>query len=130
MTGPGDEMATAAGRSDLHASRADRDQVVELLKAAFVEDRLTKEELDARVGQALASRTCADLAAVTADIPAGLIAGQPPREPARVQDRPPMSNAAKASVSIAVAVALPAVLSFVVGPGAFSCSYPATSWPC
>jgi hypothetical protein len=54
--------------------------VVELLKAAFVEDRLTEEELDTRVGQALASRTYADLAAVTADIPAGLIAGQP-REP-------------------------------------------------
>jgi hypothetical protein len=103
----------------LRASRADREQVVELLKAAFVEDRLTKEELDARVGQALASRTYADLAAVTADIPAGLMAGQPPREPARAQDRPPMSTAAKAGISVAVAVAVPAVLSLAVGPLVF-----------
>jgi hypothetical protein len=117
IAGPGNERAAAErrGRGDLRASRADREQVIELLKAAFVEDRLTKEELDARVGQALASRTYADLAAVTADIPAGLIAGQPPREPARAQDRPPMSNAAKAVISVAVAVAVPAVLTLATG---------------
>ncbi len=40
-------------------------------EAAFVQDRLTKDELDMRVSQALASRTYADLAAVTADIPPG-----------------------------------------------------------
>jgi Domain of unknown function (DUF1707) len=117
MSGPGNEMAAVEGRGrgDLRASRADREQVVELLKAAFVEDRLTKEELDARVGQALTSRTYADLAAVTADIPAGLVAGQPSRELARAQDRPPMSNAAKAGISVAVAVAVPAVLTLVTG---------------
>lgn len=79
MAGPGDQMAAAGGRGDgrLRASRADREQVIELLKAAFVEDRLTREELDARVGQALASRTYADLAAVTADLPAGSGASVP-----------------------------------------------------
>ena len=76
---PGDGIAAAGDRGDgrLRASRADREQVVELLKAAFVEDRLTKDELDTRVGQALASRTCADLAAVTADLPAGPAAAGP-----------------------------------------------------
>jgi hypothetical protein len=93
--------------------------MVELLKAAFVEDRLTKEELDTRVGQALASRTYADLAAVTADIPAGLIAGKP-GEPVRVRGRPPMSIAAKAGISVVVAAAAPAVLSLVIGPLAFA----------
>ena len=39
--------------------------------AAFVQERLTKDEFDLRVGRALASRTYADLAALTADIPAG-----------------------------------------------------------
>jgi len=58
------------------------------------------------------------LAAVTADIPAGLIAGQP-REPVRVQGRPPMSKSAKAGISVAVAAAAPAVLSLVIGPLAF-----------
>src|SRR5215468_7411665 len=70
MPGPDDEIAAAEGRGrgDFRASRADRERVVELLKAAFVEERLTKDELDARVGQALASRTHAGLAAVTSDL--------------------------------------------------------------
>jgi hypothetical protein len=69
MTGPGDEIAAGAGgRGRLRASRADREQVIEELKAAFVHERLDKDEFDLRVGQALASRTYADLAALTADI--------------------------------------------------------------
>ena len=39
---------------------------------AFVQGRLTKDEFDLRVGQALTSGTHGDLAALTADIPAGL----------------------------------------------------------
>jgi hypothetical protein len=58
----------------MRASHADREQVVDLLKAAFVQGRLAKDEFDLRVGQALTSRTIADLAALTADIPAGLTA--------------------------------------------------------
>jgi len=52
-----------------------------VLKAAFVQGRLAKDEFDLRVGEALASRTCADLAALTADLPAGLAAAPPPRSP-------------------------------------------------
>jgi hypothetical protein len=63
--------------------------VIGMLKAAFVQGRLTKDELDARVGQTLASRTYADLAVVTADLPAGLARIQPGRQPAR----PPASVA-------------------------------------
>jgi hypothetical protein len=62
-----DDTADAAGR--LRASRADRDQVIEVLKVAFVQERLAKDEFDQRVSQALASRTYADLHALTADIP-------------------------------------------------------------
>jgi hypothetical protein len=54
----------------MRASHADREHVIEVLKNAFVQGRLTKGELDARVGQAFASRTYAELARVTADIPA------------------------------------------------------------
>lgn len=76
----------AGGRGHVRASHTDRERVVETLKAAFVQGRLTKEELDARTGHALAARTYADLAALTADLAAptaGLstapIATQPPR---------------------------------------------------
>ena len=70
MTGPGNELA--AGGQDygrLRASRADREQVIDVLKAAFTQGRLDQDELDLRVGRALASRTYADLAVLTADIP-------------------------------------------------------------
>ena len=63
-----------------------------MLKAAFVQGRLTKDEFDTRVGQALASRTHGDLAAVTADIPAGVAGGQPPRTPARGRTRKPINT--------------------------------------
>jgi hypothetical protein len=56
--------------------------VVGTLKAAFVQGRLAKDEFDLRVGQALASRTYAELDAITADLPAGLTIAQPPT-PAR-----------------------------------------------
>jgi hypothetical protein len=82
MAGPNDEVAAGADGRRLRASHADREQVIDVLKAAFVQGRLDRDELDLRVGQVLASRTYADLAAVTADIPAGLTRARPP-EPAR-----------------------------------------------
>jgi Domain of unknown function (DUF1707) len=69
----------------MRASPADRERTIEVLKVAFVQDLLTKDELDTRAGQAFASRTCAELAALTvdlptltADLPAEPIAAQPP----------------------------------------------------
>jgi hypothetical protein len=94
--------APGRGRGDLRASRADREQVIELLKDAFVQDRLTKDELDLRVGQAFASRTYADLAAITADLPARPAAAQP-RQPARAQER---RRAVRPGLVLAVATVL------------------------
>jgi hypothetical protein len=80
-------MAAGAGAGGhLRASHADREQAIGALKAAFVQGMLSKDEFDLRVGQTLASRTCAELAAVTADLPAGLTATQPP-QPARTQGK-------------------------------------------
>jgi hypothetical protein len=72
MAGPGDEMAPGAGdHGHLRASDSDRAQVIDDLKAAYVDGLVTKDEFDTRVSQALASRTRAELALVTADLPAG-----------------------------------------------------------
>jgi hypothetical protein len=83
----GHKVAAAGGRSQLRASDADREQVIEVLKVAFVQGRLTQEQLDTRVALALGSRTYADLADLTADltadIPAGSAAAQPAGSPAR-----------------------------------------------
>jgi len=82
MAGPGDEIAAGAGgRGHLRASHADREQVISVLKAAFVQGLLAKDEFDLRVGQAFASRTYGDLAALTADISAGLTGAQRSPEP-------------------------------------------------
>jgi Domain of unknown function (DUF1707) len=50
MPEPGDEIAAGAGRSLLRASHAEREQVIGLLKAAFVQGRLAMDEFDLRVG--------------------------------------------------------------------------------
>jgi len=90
VAGPGDEIAAGmAGRGRLRASHADREQVIDVLKAAFVQGRLAKDEFEARLGEALASRTYAELAAVTCDVPAEPPAAQP-LKPARVQDLKPV----------------------------------------
>jgi hypothetical protein len=70
---PGSEhqgRAGAGGRGGCRASHADRDHVIDMLKAAFVQGRLSKDEFDLRVSQAFGSRTWAELDALTRDIPA------------------------------------------------------------
>jgi len=80
--GPGDETAAAAaGHGRQRASHSDREQAIEVLKAAFVQDRLTLDELDVRAGRAFTARTCAELAALTADIPAEPAAAAPRARP-------------------------------------------------
>ena len=69
VTEPSDPMA-AAGRGHMRASHADREHVINTLKIAFVQGRLTKDELDQRVGQAFASKTYAELDTLSADLPA------------------------------------------------------------
>ena len=100
------------------ASDADREQVVEILTAAFVQGRLTIDELRLRAGLALASRTYAELAPMIADIPAPPLKAPPAPRPIRpaAQAPPPpppagrMPAGAKAAVWAAcVIVALPAI---------------------
>jgi hypothetical protein len=63
--------------SRARASDADREHVIGVLREAFAEGRLTAEEHSARVGQAYAARTYAELATVSADLPAGPSAHRP-----------------------------------------------------
>jgi hypothetical protein len=110
MAAPGDEKVPgAAGGGRLRAAHADREQAIEVLKAAFVQGRLTKDEFDVRVGQVLASRTYADLTRVTADIPAGVATVQPPRTPARAQARKPVDKIQVAAWGASASVVLTAL---------------------
>jgi hypothetical protein len=123
MAWPGDEQPVVGiGYGHLRASHADRERVIGTLKAAFVQGRLTKDELDARIGQALASRTHAELAVITADISADPAAE---RRPARPPGRPPrrqVSNAARWGTSglfVPTAVAAALVLATRGGDGGY-----------
>jgi hypothetical protein len=68
----------------LRASHADRDRVVELLRVAAGDGRLTAEELDQRLEAALTARTLSELAVLTTDLPAS---ADHPVEPAAPQPR-------------------------------------------
>jgi Domain of unknown function (DUF1707) len=100
MAEPGDEVAAGAeGRSQLRASHAEREQVIDLLKAAFVQGRLAMDELDLRVGSALTSRTYAELADLTADIPVGLTRARPP-QPTRESGNKKTTAAVLSSIAV------------------------------
>jgi Domain of unknown function (DUF1707) len=107
-TGPGDRKVVGArGGGHLRASDADREQVIDTLKDAFVQGRLTTDELGMRTGQALVSRTYADLTAITADIPGRPIEVPPPM-PVRMPARRPINK--KAVACAACMLILPPVL--------------------
>ncbi|MBV9205672.1 MAG: hypothetical protein JO037_09800 [Actinobacteria bacterium] len=91
MTGPQDP---AAGGDRLMAGHADHEQVIEALKNALVQSRLTRDELDARAVRALA--------ALTADTPAE--AG-PPSPPAPAPRRPLARAAAGSGGCLIIAFA-------------------------
>jgi hypothetical protein len=120
IAGPGDETAAVAsrGRGGFRASNADREQVIGTLKDAFVQGRLTEDELAARADRVYASRTYAELdevtGQVTADIPveaagaAGAARARRPRDPWR---------ATKIAWRIEYAVFLPGIVGLLLTPG-------------
>jgi len=71
---PGHEVA----RSELRASHDDRDRVVEMLRVSAGDGRLTAEELDERLEQAMTARTYGELSRLVADLPeAGSVVAVP-----------------------------------------------------
>ena len=107
----GREDGTAGALGQLRTSHADREQAIDVLKAAFVQGRLTKDEFDLRVGQVFASRTYADLDALTADIPDGVTSAQPSAEHAR---EPAGRSASRRRPALARSVPCPSMASAAV----------------
>jgi hypothetical protein len=97
----------------MRASDADREQVIAVLKAAFVAGRLTKDEFDIRITLVFASWTYADLAVLTADIPAGPATAQSP-EPVRESDTKKLIQRGTA-VGAAAGMVIPAAAVISVG---------------
>lgn len=100
ITEPGDEIAAGAGGGghlpECHAGREHREQAIRTLKAALVQGRLAEDEYDERMAQASASRSRAELAVLTADLPVGRMDA-----PAR----PPAANDVRVGVCVIIAAA-------------------------
>lgn len=60
----------SADSPEVRASDADRDRVIDVLRGAVGDGRLTAEEFEERLGTALSSRTHGELATLTADLAA------------------------------------------------------------
>jgi Zn-dependent protease len=107
----------AGSYASMWASTADRDHVIEVVKASFAEGRLTKAELELRVGQALASRYFPELMELIADLPVGPF-GRMPRHPATPAP-PRTSRLATAALACAIAgpltAGITAIPAIVVG---------------
>jgi hypothetical protein len=73
------------------AAAADRERALDVLKAAFGEGRLTKEEFDSRSARVMSARTYADLAAIVGDLPAGPAGAVLPYQPGYYQPVAPMA---------------------------------------
>jgi hypothetical protein len=69
------QQAGLAGPPGMLAGAADRERAVDVLKAAYGEGRITKDEFDYRISQVAQARTYADLGVVIADLPAGPLGG-------------------------------------------------------
>ena len=93
----------------MRASSADRERAVDVLKAGFTEGRLTQDEYNDRMGRAYAARTYGDLAALTADLPAG--AFPVPAWPVPAYQPPPPSG----TNSLAIASMVLGVAEFFTG---------------
>lgn len=87
MTG---EVSPVGGASELRASHADRDRVVEVLRIAAGDGRISADELDQRLEVALTARTLGELTVLTTDLPlspahaTGVAAG-PPKDLVRIE---------------------------------------------
>lgn len=117
---PGDGIVPL-NHSSMRSSSADRERAIDVLKAAFAEGRLDQDEYTGRVEQVYSSRTYGDLAALTADLPAGpLGALELPKTPSGQLSRiPPMPPARRhrGGLPLPFIICLLVVLATAVGHG-------------
>lgn len=98
---PADDVVNAAGH--LRVSDAERDRVVEVLKQHTADGRLTLDEFEARVEEALSARTGTDLRAVLRELPVLETQRRPrPRVPSAAMTRLPVVVLAVLLVWLAV----------------------------
>lgn len=59
------------GQAGMRAAAADRERTIDVLKAAYGEGRLSRDEFETRTARTMSARYYGELAAIVADLPAG-----------------------------------------------------------
>jgi hypothetical protein len=89
-----------------------------VLKAAFAEGRLDRDEFDERVGRVQRSRTYAELAVLTADLPVGPLGAMmapPPAPYPAAPSRQPLNTLAVTSLVCAFIPGIPWFAAVITG---------------
>jgi hypothetical protein len=114
------------GHGSMRSSTADRERAIDVLKAAFAEGRLSRDEFEDRSGRVYRSLTYAELAALTADLPVGPLGAivhpgmvpsglvQPPPYPVAAPRRP-VNSLAIAALICAFIPGFPAAAAIITG---------------
>jgi hypothetical protein len=114
---PGSGQGLPDRYGQMRSSAAEREHVIDILKTAFADGRLTQDEYEDRVGLALRPLTYADLAELTADLPAGLH-GSPrplPSDDVPPRDSRPVNKTAVASLVCALVLPGLPLLAILLG---------------
>ena len=116
-TGPWDTTrAGTPGRNGFLASDADRERAIDLLKTAFVDGVLTRDELAVRTGHTLKARTYGQLAVITGDLAARARKPAKPAKPARqVKPAKPAPARRRLNKTVVAWSACAIVLSLALG---------------
>ena len=113
---PGSGQGLPGRYGQMRSSAAEREHVIDILKTAFADGRLTQDEYEDRVGLALRPLTYGELAELTSDLPAGLSGALRPA-PADLSppDSRPLNKTAVASVLCAVVLPGLPLLAVMLG---------------
>jgi DUF1707 SHOCT-like domain/Domain of unknown function (DUF4190) len=113
------------GHGHMRSSTADRERAIDVLKAAFAEGRLSRDEFEHRSGQVYRSLTYAELAVLTADLPAGPLGAMPhhvagPQPFPVVVPRRPVNSLAVVALICSLIPGIPAAAAIITGVAARS----------
>jgi hypothetical protein len=108
------ETTARTGLPGVRLSDADREVVADRIRAAAAEGRLTLAEADERQQAAYAAKVEADLAPLTADLPA-----PPPAPPGRRELTPDARRRLMIHAGVGLAVVLLVLVRWVFGPVSF-----------
>jgi hypothetical protein len=110
-------------RPDLRAGDADREAVIEFLRAHVADGRLSMEEFEDRVALVWMARTFGDLDRITDDLPAPAAASSPPRPragpPVRHRSSPEVESMGKVVGTFGVISVFLILIWLLAGAGYF-----------